>query len=103
MAAMTALSVVILIAIGRFSPQIMPDTRGYLEIVGFPAMLAQPRTPLYGWLVVVLGLGRGSFLLVPAFHIVTYLAAVWLLVAQLLRHGLPAPAALDAGPRVLIP
>lgn len=101
-AAMTALSVVILIAIGRFSPQIMPDTRGYLEIVGFPAMLAQPRTPLYGWLVVVLDLGRGSFVLVPAFHIVTYLAAVWLLVAQLRRYGLSATAALSVGAALFI-
>ena len=48
---MTALSVAILAAAGRFVPQLLPDTPGYLRIVGFPAMLAEPRTPLYGWLV----------------------------------------------------
>ena len=57
LAAMTAVSVAILAAAGRFAPQMMPDTPGYLTIVGYPAMLAQPRAPLYGWLLAALDPG----------------------------------------------
>src|ERR1022692_323294 len=99
---MTALSVAILAFAGRFAPQLMPDPPGYLNIVGFPAMLAQPRAPLYGWLLAVLDLGRGSYLVVPAFHIATYLAAVWFLVAQLRRYGLSATAGLSVGAALLL-
>jgi hypothetical protein len=101
LAAMTVLSVVILAAAGRFAPQVMPDTPSYLNLVGFPAMLAQPRAPLYGWLVAVLDLGRGTYVVVPAFHIATYLAAVWFLVAQLRRYGLSAAAGLSIGAALL--
>ena len=51
---MTTVSVAILIAAGRFMPQVLNDTPGYLNLAGFPDMLSQPRTPLYGWLVAVL-------------------------------------------------
>ena len=98
---MTALSLVILAVAGRFAPQITPDTAGYLEIVGFPAMLAQPRTPLYGWLVAILDLGRGGHVLVPAFQIVTYVAACWLFVAQLRGYGLSRVASLSVGAALL--
>ena len=47
-------SVAILIAAGRFMPQVLNETPGYLNLAGFPDMLSQPRTPLYGWLVAVL-------------------------------------------------
>ncbi len=98
---LTALSVGILAATGRFAPQIMPDTRGYLDIVGFPEMLAQPRTPLYGWLVALLDLGHGAYVAMPAFHIATYVAAAWLMVAQLRRYGLSPAAALSVGAALL--
>jgi hypothetical protein len=98
---MTALSVAIMIVAGRFVPQAIPDTPLYLRIVGFPAMLAEPRTPLYGWLVAALDLGGTSHLAVPAFQIATYLAAVWFLVAQLRRYGLSAAAALSVGAALL--
>jgi hypothetical protein len=101
LAGLTALSVAILALAGRFAPTVMPDTAGYLNIVGFPEMLAQPRAPLYGWLVAVLDLGRGSFIAVPAFNIATYVAAVWLLVAQLRRFGLSAVAGLSVGAALL--
>jgi hypothetical protein len=94
---MTALSVAVLAAAGRLAPQLTIDTSGYLPIVAFPAMLAQPRAPLYGWILAALDLGRGSYVAVPAFQIATYLAAVWLLVAQLRRYGLSAAAALSVG------
>jgi hypothetical protein len=101
LAALTALSAVILALAGRFAPTVMPDTAGYLKIVGFPDMLAQPRAPLYGWLVAALDLGRGSFLAVPAFNIATYMAAVWLLVARLRSYGLSATAGLCVGAALL--
>src|SRR5690349_24593052 len=99
---MTALSVAILAVAGQFAPRMLPDTAGYLRIVGFPQMLAEPRTPLYGWLVAVLDLGGGSHVAVPAFQIATYLAAVWFLVAQLRRLGLSAAATLSVGAALLI-
>ena len=102
LSAMSALCVAILAIAGRFAPQLTPDTPGYLDIVGFPAMLAQPRTPLYGWLLAVLDLGHGSYVVVPAFHIATYLAAVWLLVAQLRRYGLSAAAGLSVGAALML-
>jgi hypothetical protein len=98
---MTALSLVILAAAGRFAPQITPDTAGYLSIVGFPALLAQPRTPLYGWLVTALDLGRGGHVLVPAFQISSYVAACWLFVAQLRGYGLSRVASLSVGAALL--
>jgi hypothetical protein len=93
----TALSVAIMIVAGRFVPQPIPDTPLYLRIVGFPAMLAEPRTPLYGWLVAALALGGTRTVAVPAFQIATYVAAAWFLVAQLRRYGLSAVAALSVG------
>jgi len=101
LAALTALSVAILAIAGRFVPRLMPDTPGYLDIAGFPAMLAQPRAPLYGWLVAALDLGRHSYVAVPAFNIATYVAAVWLLVVQLRRYGLSAAAVLSIGAALL--
>jgi hypothetical protein len=101
LAAMTALSVVTLAVLGRFAPQIMHDTGGYLAIVGFPEMLTQPRAPLYGWIVAALDLGRGTFVAVPAVQIATYLAAVWLCVAQLRRYGLSPAASLSVGAALL--
>jgi hypothetical protein len=102
LAAMTAVSVAILIAAGRFVPIALPDTPGYLHLVGYPAFLAEPRTPLYGWLVAALDLGGSSHAAVPAFQIATYLAAAWFLVAQLRRFGLSAAAALSVGAALLI-
>jgi hypothetical protein len=99
---MTAVGVAILAAAGRLVPQALPDTPGYLHLIGYPAFLAEPRTPLYGWLVAVLDLGGGSHAAVPAFQIATYLAAVWFLVAQLRRFGLSAAAALSVGAALLI-
>jgi hypothetical protein len=101
LSAMTALSVVMMAAAGRFTPQATPDTLGYLDIVGFPAMLAQPRTPLYGWLVAALDFGGHGLIAVPAFQIATYVAAVWLMVAQLRRYGLSAAACLSVGAALL--
>jgi hypothetical protein len=98
---MTALSVAILGILGHFAPRALPDTPGYLQIVGFPAMLAQPRTPLYGWLVAALDLGGAGHLAVPAFQIATYVAAVWLLVARLRRYGLSAAATLSVAAALL--
>jgi hypothetical protein len=100
---MTALCVAVLIALGRFTPEIVPDTPGYLEILehGFPAVLALPRTPLYGWLVAVLDMGRGSYILVPLFQIATYLAACWLWVGQLRAYGLSQTASLSVGVSLL--
>jgi hypothetical protein len=100
-AGMTAVSVAVLAVTGRFTPELTPDTAGYLEIHAFPAVLAQPRTPLYGWLVALLDLGRGSYVLVPAFQIVTYLAASWLFVAQLRRYGLSRRASLSVAATLL--
>jgi hypothetical protein len=101
LSAMTALSVLILAAAGRFAPEMTPDTEGYLAIAEFPAMFAQPRAPFYGWLVAILDLGRGSYVAVPAFQIATYLAASWLFVAQLRRYGLSQRAALSVGAALL--
>ncbi len=101
LAVLTALSIAVLAAAGRFAPQIMPDTPGYVAIVGLPDMLAQARPPLYGWLVAALDLGRGSYVAVPAFQIATYVAAVWLLVAQLRRYGLSAWATVSVGAALL--
>jgi hypothetical protein len=98
---MTALSVAILVVTGQFVPRLLPDTPGYLRILGFPAMLAEPRTPLYGWLVAALDLGGTSHVAVPAFQIAAYLAAVWWLVAQLRRYGLSPAAALSVGAALL--
>ena len=98
---MTALSVAILTVAGRFVPQPIPDTPLYLRIVGYPAMLAEPRTPLYGWLVAALDLGGTSHLAMPAFQIAAYVAAVWFLVARLRRCGLSATAALSVGAALL--
>jgi hypothetical protein len=97
LAALTALSVAILALAGHFAPQLTPDTPHYLRIVGFPAMLAEPRAPLYGWLVAALALGGTRTVAVPAFQIATYMAAVWFLVAQLRRYGVSAVAALSVG------
>ena len=51
MAAMTIASAVILIAAGRFAPELTSDTPLYLNLPPYPDLLAHPRTPLYGWLV----------------------------------------------------
>ncbi|HEY1544647.1 MAG TPA: hypothetical protein VGG01_19780 [Xanthobacteraceae bacterium] len=99
---MTAISVAILIVAGRFTPQDLPDTPGYLHVVGYPALLSEPRTPLYGWVVAALALGGSSHLAVPAFQIATYVAAVWFLVAQSRRFGLSATASLSVGAALLI-
>jgi len=101
LAGLTALSVIVLALAGRFAPTAVPDTRLYLHIVDFPAMLAEPRLPLYGWLVAALDLGGSSHLAMPAFQIAAYLAAVWLLVARLRRYGLSAAAALSVGAALL--
>jgi hypothetical protein len=98
---LTVLSVAILATLGHFAPRLLPDTPGYLQMVGFPAMLAQPRPPLYGWLVAALDLGGTGHLVVPAFQIATYVAAVWLLVARLRRYGLSAAATLSIGAALL--
>jgi hypothetical protein len=98
---MTTLSVAILALAGRFVPQLLPDTPGYLRMVGYPALLSEPRTPLYGWLVAALDLGGASHVAVPAFQIATYMAAVWFVVAQLRRYGLSAPAGLSVGAALL--
>ena len=95
MSGLTALSVVILALAGRFVPHPLPDTTGYLRITGFPDMLAQPRPPLYGWLVAALDLFGSSHVAVPPFQIATYLAAVWFLVARLRRYGVSPAAALS--------
>ncbi len=99
---MTAVSVAMLVAAGRFVPQPLPDTPGYLRIVGYPALLGEPRTPLYGWLVVALDLAGRGHRAVPAFQIATYLAAAWFLLARLRRFGLSATATLSVGAAVLI-
>jgi hypothetical protein len=99
---MTAVSVAILAVAGRFVPQVLPDTPGYLHLVGYPAFLGEPRTPLYGWLVTALDLGGGRHLAVPSFQIATYLAAVWFLLIQLRRFGLSAAAALSVAAALLI-
>lgn len=101
LAALTALSVAILAVAGRFAPQVMPDTAGYLGIHGFPDMLMQQRPPLYGWIVAALDLGRHSYVAVPAFNIATYLGAVWLLVQQLRRYGLSMAATLSVAATLL--
>ena len=98
---LTASSLAVLWAMGRFAPQLLPDTPGYLNIVGFPAMLGEPRTPLYGWLVAALDVGRGRYIAVPAFQIAAYVAGVWLLTAQLRRYGLSAAAGLSVGAALL--
>src|SRR5215469_16241629 len=98
----TALSLAILILAGRFTPQMLPDTPGYLRIVGYPAMLLEPRTPLYGWIVTALDLGGAGHLAVPAFQIATYVAAVWILVGQLHRYGLSPVATLSVGAALLL-
>ncbi len=98
---MTALSVAILAILGHLEPRLLPDTPGYLQIVGFPAMLAQPRTPLYGWLIAALDLGGADHLVVPAFQIAAYVAAVWLLAAWLRRYGLSAAATLSISAALL--
>src|SRR5262245_50847580 len=64
-------------------------------------MLAQHRSPLYAWLVATLDLGGAGHAAVPAFQIATYMAAVWLLVAQLRRYGLSGVAALSVGAALL--
>jgi len=99
---MTAVSVAILIAAGRFVPQMLPDTPGYLQIVGYPAMLGEPRPPFYGWIVAALDLGHGSYRAVPTFQIATYLAATWFLLTQLRRFGLSAAATLSVGAALLL-
>jgi hypothetical protein len=101
LATLTALSVAVLALAGHFAPQATADTPLYLRIVGFPAMLAEPRSPLYGWLVAALSLGSGRYIAVPAFQIASYMAAVWFLVAQLRRYGLSAVAALSVGAALL--
>ena len=98
---MTALSVLILAAAGRLAPEITPDTDGYLQVLNSPALLAQPRAPFYGWLVAALDFGRGSYVVVPAFQIATYVAATWLLVAELRRYGLSQRAVLSVGAALL--
>jgi len=101
LAGMTALSVALMALAGRFVPHDLPDTPGYLRIVGFPDMLAEPRTPLYGWLVAALDLGGSSHFAVPAFQIATYVAAVWFLVTRLRRYGISSAAALSVGAALL--
>lgn len=101
LAALTALSVAILALAGHFAPRMLPDTPLYLRIVGFPDMLSEPRSPLYGWLVTALALGGTRYVALPAFQIATYVAAVWFLVAQLRRYGVSAAAALSVGAALL--
>src|SRR5262249_6558906 len=103
LAGLTVLTVAILALAGRFAPTAIADTPLYLRIVGFPDMLAEPRSPLYGWLVAALDLGGSSHRAVPAFQIAAYLAAVWLLVARLRRYGLSAAAGLGVRPPPLVP
>ena len=101
LSAMTALSVLILAAAGRFAPEITPDTGGYLAALDFPNPLAHPRAPFYGWLIAVLDFGRGRYIAVPAFQIATYFAAAWLFVAALRGYGLSRRATLSVGVALL--
>jgi hypothetical protein len=99
---MTALSVLILAAVGRLTPEITHDTLGYLQLAGFPGgILGQPRLPFYGWLVSTLDLDRGTYVAVPAFQITIFVLASWLFVAQLRGYGLSASASLSVGAALL--
>ncbi len=104
LSAMTALAVVVQAAGGHLAPHVMPDTASYLAVnaSGFPAILAQPRAPFYGWLVALLDFAGADHAAVPIFNIATYLAAVWLVAGQLRAFGLSAGAVLSVAAALLL-
>lgn len=98
--ALTALSVLVLAVTGGFTPKIMPDTGGYLNVGSFPAALAQTRVPLYGPLVELVDSG-GTFVLVPVLQTVFFFAVTWFLAFELRRFGLSGLAVLSVAAALL--
>lgn len=98
---LTAASLVVLAATGAFVPIVTPDTASYFDLGDFPDFLARTRTPLYGWLMRYATVGDRQYALVPVVQILTYLAAVWLLVAELKTFGLSGVAVLTAAAALL--
>jgi hypothetical protein len=101
LAALTLFSVVLLAAVGGFTPEIMPDTPGYFGLGPFPGDLASERLPLYAWLVMPLDFGRREFAFVPAAQTALYIVAVWIFLAELRRFGLSGIAVLSTGAALL--
>lgn len=86
-----AIFIALLLALsGRLSPWISPDTASYFDLGPLPEALAQPRNPVFGWIV---GALPGGFALVPAMNISIYFAAVVLFYRAARMFGLSATAA----------
>lgn len=101
LAMLTLASLALLSAIGGLRPEITPDTSGYFDLGTFPGNLAQPRLPLYAWLVEPLDFGGRTFTFVPAAQTAFYIVAVWIFLAELRRFGLSGIAVLSAGAALL--
>lgn len=99
--ALTGLSLIVLMASGGFTPDITPDTAGYLNLGPFPASLAQPRVPLYGPLIELVDCGSGHFALVPALQTVFFIGAAWFFVIELRWFGLSRLAVMGTAAALL--
>ena len=99
--ALTGLSLIVLAMSGGFTPDITPDTAGYLNLGPFPGALAQPRVPLYGPLISLVDGGSGHFSLVPALQTAIFIGAAWFFVIELRRYGLSGLAVLSTAAALL--
>ncbi len=97
LAGATLLSVALLALLGRFAPEITPDTEGYLALAPWPAVLDGIRTPFYGWSLGLLAGADPSHALVPALQAAAWFGGVWFMVASLRRYGVSGKAALSVG------
>ncbi len=86
----------VLVVLGKFTPEIEPDTRSYLNLLPFPQDLSGQRTPLYGWFVSVMSSVTGDYSLVPGCQIGLYVTGVLLLSSSLRRLGMGTKARLAA-------
>lgn len=101
MAVATLASLALLAVLGRFAPEITPDTEGYLALAPWPTVLDGIRTPFYGWAVLAVSGGDPTFAIVPALQIAAWIGAVWFLVGSLRRYGISRKAALSVGVALL--
>jgi hypothetical protein len=88
-----AIAALLMAALGNFSPELLPDSGGYLDLPGWPGFLSWPRTPFYGWFVQALG-GEGAFPAIPALQFLALSLAAIALPSAARRFGMSHDAAI---------
>jgi hypothetical protein len=88
------ISALLSVALGHFTPEIVPDTQSYLFPFEWPDLLAQQRTPFYGLFVAALGGAKTGFKWIPLAHAIPLAGATLLFYHSARVWGVSGPAAL---------